>query len=70
MSSGLCVAIWLLVNLALVGAYDLYAFFALPDDASVSFWLQRWMQQIPALAVAVGVLIGHLSWPIHLRKDL
>jgi len=69
MSNGLCVAVWLLVNLGLVGAYDLYAFFALPDDQSVSYWLQRWCQQIPALAVALGVLIGHLTWPLHIHRE-
>ena len=70
MNNGLCVAVWLLVNLVAVGAYDVYAFFALPEDQSVSFWLQRWMRDWPVMAIALGILIGHLTWPLHVRKEL
>lgn len=68
MNTGLYVAWWILLNLFAVGCYDVYAFFFLDAGSSVSFWLQRWFSQFPALAVAVGFVLGHLSWPLYLKK--
>ena len=65
MHASLCIATWLLVNLVLVGAWDVYAIFFLGPDETVSFWLQSWMRQFPVLGVAVGILIGHLAWPVY-----
>lgn len=65
MNAGFIVASWLLGNLLLVGAYDVYSFFFLPPDSSVSFHWQKWMQDFPVLGVSVGVVIGHLAWPLH-----
>jgi len=69
MQTGLCIAVWLLGNLVAVGAYDLFAYFTLPDDQSVSYWLQKWMRAWPALAVLVGYILGHLTWPLHISKE-
>jgi nitrate reductase NapE component len=65
MNTGLCVALWLLANLALIGAYDVYAFYFLPADQSVSYWLQSWSKSWPMLAVGIGIVIGHLCWPLQ-----
>lgn len=58
------IALWLLVNVFLVGAYDVFAAFFLTPDETVSFWLQQWFKRLPVMAVAVGIVIGHLAWPI------
>ena len=68
MNPGLLVSFWLLGNLFLVGVYDLYSFFFLPPGNSVSFFFQKWMQEFPVLAVCLGILIGHLAWPLHTNR--
>jgi len=65
MNTGLCVALWLLINVLGVGLYDIFAFFFLSSKDTVSYWLQSWFQQFPVLAVTVGVVLGHLAWPLH-----
>jgi hypothetical protein len=55
----------LLVNLLVVAVYDVVAYFALPPDQSVSYWLQTWFSSWPMLAVFAGIMIGHLCWPLH-----
>jgi uncharacterized membrane protein SirB2 len=64
-NSGFCIAAWLLANLVAVGAYDLVAFFFLGYEDTVSFWLQRWFMAFPVAALGLGVIIGHLCWPLH-----
>ena len=64
MKPSLFIAFWLLFNVFAVGVYDVFAFFFLQPNESVSFWLQRWMQDFPVLALLLGVVIGHLCWPI------
>ncbi len=70
MNSGLCIALWLLLNCLAVGVYDVVAFFFLRPEDTVSFWLQAWMQRFPVLAVGLGVLVGHLAWPLHGRNGV
>jgi hypothetical protein len=65
MNAGFIVALWILGNFLVVGAYDVYGFFFLPPDASVSYWVQKWFQDFPVLAVAIGIVLGHLAWPLH-----
>jgi hypothetical protein len=65
MNSGLWIALWLLVNCAVVGLYDVIAFFFLDPSDTVSWWFQHWFTQFPVLAVALGILVGHLAWPLH-----
>jgi hypothetical protein len=63
-NAGFLIGIWLLANVAAVGVYDVAIFaFGNPED-SVSVWVQRWMESFPVLAVGLGILIGHLAWPI------
>ncbi len=68
MNTGFGIAIWLLLNLGLVGAYDVWAFFFGHPEDTVSFWVQHWFQAFPVLALAVGIVIGHLAWPIHRQQ--
>jgi hypothetical protein len=65
MNSGLLIALWLMTNVVAVGLYDVFAFWFLPTDLSVSHWIQKWLQEFPVFALAVGVVGGHLFWPIE-----
>jgi len=67
---GFAIALWLLANVALVGAYDLVAYFFLPPDQSVSFWIQCWLREWPMAGIFLGIVVGHLAWPlIRLGKE-
>jgi len=61
------IALWLLGNVLVVGVYDVYAIFHLSQEETVSYWMQSWFRQLPVLAVAVGIVIGHLAWPLAVR---
>ena len=63
MRSSFIIAVWLLANVAAVGAYDVVAAFFLGEKETVSYWLQNWFRTWPMLAVAFGIVIGHLCWP-------
>ena len=65
MPPALFIAVWLIVNVFVVGVYDIYAGFFLGPDQSVSYWVQTWLKAFPVLGVALGVVIGHLAWPLH-----
>jgi hypothetical protein len=65
MNAGFVFALWILFNLAIVGVYDTWAFFFAGVEDTVSYWFQNWFQKFPVLAVALGVLVGHLAWPLH-----
>lgn len=65
MYAGLYISVWLLGNVLIVGVFDIIAFFFLTPEETVSFWVQRWLQAFPILGVALGVVIGHLAWPLH-----
>jgi len=65
MYSGLYVSIWFLANVLFVGLFDIYAIFFLRREDTVSYWFQAWLRDFPILGVALGVIIGHLAWPIH-----
>jgi hypothetical protein len=62
---GQVIAFWLLANLLLVGVYDVYAYFNLSYDASVSYWCQKWFMAWPVLSMLVGIVLGHLAWPLN-----
>jgi len=67
MQPSMLIALWLLGNVLLVGVYDVYAIFHLTQEETVSFWVQRWFRELPVLAVAVGIVIGHIAWPLTMR---
>lgn len=69
MNSGLLIALWLVINLGVVGVYDAVAYWCLEPNQSVSFWLQSWLEAWPMLGVFVGIIIGHLAWPLHVAKS-
>lgn len=61
----LFIALWLLTNCFIVGVYDVYAGFFLEPNQSVSYWMQSWLKEFPVIGVALGVVLGHLAWPLH-----
>lgn len=58
------IALWLMLNVIAVGIYDLFAYFFLPANESVSFWCQSWLVAFPVLGIALGIVLGHLAWPL------
>jgi len=59
------IALWLLANVLFVGLWDVCALFFLSEEDTVSHWLQAWFRQLPVLALVVGIVLGHLAWPLH-----
>lgn len=56
---------WLLLAvLVMVGIWDVYTLLYGESGQSVSQYLHRLATAWPILPFAVGVLIGHLFWPV------
>lgn len=53
------------VLLFLVAIWDITTFALDKPGASISSITQSWARSNPIFAVAIGVLIGHLFWPIN-----
>ena len=66
-TASLGLAIGLLVALGIVGLWDIYLAFAVPDGRSVSQILYAWGQKFPPLVLGIGILLGHLFWPVTPR---
>jgi hypothetical protein len=64
MTPAFFIAGWLLGNVFLVGAFDIYACFFLGPEETVSFWIQRWLIRLPIMGVVLGIVVGHLAWPL------
>lgn len=60
-------ALALLVVMALIGAYDVWAAFTLAPGHTVSELVQSWAVRFPILPFALGLLCGHLFWPLGRR---
>lgn len=61
-SSASLVAGWLVLNLALVGVWDITAYAVGPPMKTVSSVFQGWAHEFPPLPLLVGILLGHLFW--------
>lgn len=64
MTTNSILAIAMLIGMAVVGLYDVYAYSFLPPGNSVSYVLQAWSRTYPMLPFFFGLLAGHLFWPI------
>jgi len=62
--TGFWLAITMLIVIASVGAYDLYALWYLPPDTTVSYYLRTWSVTFPGLPLLIGFVLGHLFYPI------
>jgi hypothetical protein len=54
---------WLVLQLALIGIWDVYCYLADVPTATVTAVVQGWVKDIPMLAIAIGVILGHLFFP-------
>lgn len=57
-------AAWLVFNALVVGVWDLYCVFFRDPEDTVSWTLQTWFTVWPMSAILMGILIGHLGWPM------
>lgn len=57
-------AVCILVTLALVAAWDIAVMATGKPEYSVSSITQSWSKENPVLPLIVGVVVGHLFWPI------
>lgn len=60
---------YLVVTLTIVGAYDIYAVLFLGGDSTVSFEIYRLGTRFPTLYLLIGILIGHIVFPLHVHSD-
>lgn len=61
---GFWLAGFFLIVLAVIGAYDCYALWWLPAGNTVSYYLRDWSEQLLVLPLLVGILLGHLFFPL------
>lgn len=52
-----------LAVLAIIVIYDVWTLIVRGYDSTISANLYRFSQRFPIVAVALGVVIGHLFWP-------
>jgi len=62
--TGFWLAIAMLIVMALIGIYDLYALWYMPPDQTVSYHLRTWSVAFPGLPLLIGFVLGHLFYPI------
>lgn len=63
--TSLILALTAVVLLAIIGAWDVWVAFGPSEGRTVSSIIYAWGQQFPPLVLAVGLLLGHLFWPVH-----
>ena len=59
------VAIVLLFVLLVVGIYDAIAIMFFGEGYTISMVVKSWARHFPILAVLVGIVVGHLFWPVE-----
>ena len=60
---------WLVITLAIVGAWDIYAIVFVGGNSTVSFEFYRLGKRFPTFYLIVGLLIGHIVFPLHVHDD-
>ena len=64
-TASLTLAITLLVLVAIIGGWDIWVAFGTVEGRSVSEILYTWGQRFPPLVLLIGLLLGHLFWPVR-----
>lgn len=59
----LIIGIVLVGTLAIAGVWDVWVIVGADERLTVSEVLRGWFTAFPPLALAAGVLLGHLVWP-------
>ena len=57
---GLCVV----GILFMAGSWDVYLWVSKSQGSTVSHVIGQWGQEFPPALIALGVLLGHLFWPV------
>lgn len=60
---------YLVVTLAVVGAYDVYAVLMVGGNATVSYEIYSLGKRWPSLYLFIGILLGHIILPLHVHDD-
>lgn len=60
-------ALVLLALLTAIGVYDVLVSYRVIPGCTVSSVIHDWSQQFPVMPFAIGLLIGHLLWPVGRR---
>lgn len=50
------------------GLWDIYAWFYLQPVDTISQMIWRLGQRAPVVTVSIGVLLGHLFWPVVINN--
>jgi hypothetical protein len=64
------VALLFMAVFVIVGAMDLLTVYRTNDTETVSSVLANWSQCFPILPFAVGVIVGHIFWPVSFHRFL
>lgn len=60
----LLLAVAFLAALLFIAVWDVYAAFGAGNTQTVSAILYQWGREWPVLTLLVGLVIGHLFWPV------
>lgn len=60
---GFWMAVCIMGSLVVAGIWDVYCYYTDRSTDTVTSVLQEWVREMPILAVAVGILLGHLFFP-------
>jgi hypothetical protein len=58
------------ITLVVAGVWDVYAFLQLTPQDTVSYVAWRLTQQFPPLVLMLGMILGHILWPLHIKDAL
>jgi hypothetical protein len=63
----LVLAVALIGVCSVVGAWDVYAAFSPSQPQTVSQVVYGWSREFPPLVLAIGIILGHVLWPVQPR---
>lgn len=62
--AGFMLACSIIIVLGLAGLYDVYAVYFLRPQDTVSWYLRAWSTELPVLPMLIGLVLGHLLFPL------
>lgn len=60
---------YLFASLVIVGAYDVWSLLFGVSNSTVSYALYSLGKRFPTLYLLLGVLIGHIVFPLHIHEE-
>jgi hypothetical protein len=58
-------AVVFLLTVLLIGIWDVFSIRLFGPHSTVSDVLQTWSKMYPILPLTVGLILGHIFWPVH-----